>query len=494
LTQTYYKAFAPRVGIAYSPDNGKTSIRAGWGMFYNPIEQLVLEQFSAEPPFGGSTLIFGTFFNTPFYAQANFQYPNAFNPQGGEFTGIQQPKPGSPVDWSIFRPILLFGEFQPHMRTQYSDQYNLTIQRELTKTLVMQVGYVGSQGHRLLATTDLNRATPQTCLDIMSIASSNPNNVLSGSGGAPTNCGPFLEDSRYSVTIPNGFTFHLPNGQTVTGTGQTLNFVGIRPYSTPACQVDGTNCPLDGTPVFSNVFAQDTIANSNYNSFQADLEKRFSNGLQLQAAYTYSKSIDQASSFEDLINPFDPRRSRSLSLFDARQRFVVSYYYRLPIPKFSGVKGKLLDDWAVSGITQLQSGFPVHIQNGNDNELTSSIDFSAAGTPDLVAPFHKLDPRKTPNHLVFDPASFSTNFIGRYGTARRTICCGPGLNNSDFSVQKEIPFSEQKRFEFRWDIFNIANHTKFYNVDGNITDGSNFGIAKKVADPRLMQFALKLYF
>jgi Carboxypeptidase regulatory-like domain len=494
LTQTYYKAFAPRVGIAYSPDNGKTSIRAGWGMFYNPIEQLVLEQFSAEPPFGGSTLIFGTFFNTPFYAQANFQYPNAFNPQGGEFTGIQQPKPGSPVDWSIFRPILLFGEFQPHMRTQYSDQYNLTIQRELTKTLVMQVGYVGSQGHRLLATTDLNRATPQTCLDIMSIASSNPNNVLSGPGGAPTNCGPFLEDSRYSVTIPNGFTFHLPNGQTVTGTGQTLNFVGIRPYSTPACQVDGTNCPLDGTPVFSNVFAQDTIANSNYNSFQADLEKRFSNGLQLQAAYTYSKSIDQASSFEDLINPFDPRRSRSLSLFDARQRFVVSYYYRLPIPKFSGVKGKLLDDWAVSGITQLQSGFPVHIQNGNDNELTSSIDFSAAGTPDLVAPFHKLDPRKTPNHLVFDPASFSTNFIGRYGTARRTICCGPGLNNSDFSVQKEIPFSEQKRFEFRWDIFNIANHTKFYNVDGNITDGSNFGIAKKVADPRLMQFALKLYF
>ena len=492
LTQTYYKAFAPRIGIAWSPGkSGKTSIRAGWGMFYNPIEQLVLEQFSAEPPFGGSTLIFGTLFNTPYYAQSNFQYPNAFNPQGGEFTGIQNPKPGQPVDWASFRPILLFGEFQPHMRTQYSDQYNFTIQRELAKNLVLQLGYVGSQAHRLLATTDLNRATPQTCLDIMSIANAGGNVT---SFNSPATCGPFLEDNQYSVTVPNGFPFHLPNGQVVTGTGQTLNFVGIRPYSSPSCQLDGTTCPADQIPVFSNIFAQDTIANSSYNSLQADLEKRFSNGLQFQVAYTFSKSIDQASSFEDLINPFNPRASRSLSLYDARHRFVFSYYWELPVPKYSGFKGKVLDGWGVSGITQFQSGFPVHIQDGNDRELTSSIDFSAAGTPDLIAPFHQLDPRKSPNHLVFDPSSFSDNFLGRYGTARRTICCGPGLNNSDVSLQKEIPLSETKHFEFRWDVFNVANHTHFYGVDGNITDGSNFGVAKKVADPRLMQFALKFYY
>ena len=493
LTQTYYKAFAPRIGIAWSPGkSGKTSFRAGWGMFYNPIEQLVLEQFSAEPPFGGSTLIFGTLFNTPFYAQSNFQYPNAFNPQGGQLTGIQNPTPGQPVDWSIFRPILLFGEFQPHMRTQYSDQYNFTIQHQLANNLVLSLGFVGSQGHRLLATTDLNRATPQTCLDIISIANAIPANVTSF--GSQASCGPFLEDNQYSVTVPNGFNFHLPNGQTVAGTGQTLNFVGIRPYSSPSCQLGGTGCPPDQIPVFSNIFAQDTIANSAYNSFQANLEKRFSNGLQLQAAYTFSKSIDEASSFEDLLNPFNPRATRSLSLFDARQRFVLSYYYQLPVPKYSGFKGGVLDGWAVSGITQFQSGFPVHIQDGNDHELTSSIDFSAAGTPDLIAPFHQLDPRNTPNHLVFDPASFSDNFLGRFGTAKRTICCGPGLNNSDISVQKEIPLNESKHFEFRWDVFNVANHTHFFNIDGNITDGANFGIARKVADPRLMQFALKFYF
>src|SRR5581483_8768828 len=125
MTQTYYKAFAPRLGISWSPGkSGKTSISAGWGMFYNPMEQLVLEQFSAEPPFGGSTFLANTLFNTPFVAQAGFVNPNPFN-------GILNPPRGQALDWSVFRPILLFGEFQPHMRTQYSDQYNVSIQREL---------------------------------------------------------------------------------------------------------------------------------------------------------------------------------------------------------------------------------------------------------------------------------------------------------------------------------------------------------------------------
>ena len=491
LTQTYYKAIAPRVGIAWSPGtSGKTSLRAGWGMFYNPVEQLVLEQFSAEPPFGGSTYLVETFFNTPFYAQAGFPYPNPFN-------GIQNPTPGQAVDWSVFRPILLFGEFQPHMRSQYSVQYNFGIQRELARDLVLQVGYVGSQGHRLLATADLNRATPQTCLDIASIANNDPSGNSVSSYGVPgATCNQFAEDNQFSVTVPTGFQFHMPDGTTVTGpTVQPLQFVGLRPYSSPNCvATTGNNCPPDQIPVFSNIFAQDTIANSAYNSLQANLEKRFSNGLQLQAAYTFSKSIDQASSFEDILNPFDNRRTRSLSLFNAAQRFVVSYYYELPIPKLSGIKSKVLNGWAVSGITEFQSGFPIHLQSFDDNELTSSIDFSSAGVPDQVAPFHKLNPRGNPNNLGFDPNSFSSNFFGRYGTAPRSICCGPGLNNWDLSVQKNTQISETMRVEFRWDIFNLANHTRFFNPDGNITDGSDFCRVKNAGAPRQMQAAVKLYF
>ena len=508
MTQTYYKAFAPRIGVAWSPGgSGKTSIRAGWGMFYNPIEQLVLEQFSAEPPFGGSTFLVNTFFNTPFFPQSGgFVYPNPFN-------GILNPPRNQPVDWSVFRPILLFGEFQPHMRTQYSEQYNLSIQRELARDLVLQLGYVGSQGHRLLVSNDLNRATPQTCLDIAAIAGAGGTVT---SFGSPATCSQFGEDNQYSVTVPNGFNFHMPNGTTVAGTGQTLNFVGIRPYSSPNCNAaTGTGCPPDQVPVFSNIFAQDTIANSNYNSFQADLQKRFSKGLQLQAAYTFGKSIDQASSFEDILNPFNPRRTRSLSLFNATHRFVLSYYYELPVPKFTGVAGKVLNGWAVSGITQFQSGFPIKLQSFADNELTSSIDFAAAGEPDLLAPFHTTDPRGNANNYAFNRNSFTANasdntqplcsagavfncfqpsLFGRYGTAPRTICCGPGLDNWDVSLQKNTAINERMRVEFRWDFFNIANHTKFFNPDGNTTDGADFGRVKRAADPRLMQVALKLYF
>src|SRR5438445_10965597 len=100
----------------------------------------------------------------------------------------------------------------------------------------------------------------------------------------------------------------MPNGSVVAGTGQSLNFVGIRPYSSPNCDpFTGNNCPPHQVPVFSNIFAQDTIANSAYTSLHVSVDKRFGKGLQLQSAYTFSKSLDQASIFEDTINPFNRR-------------------------------------------------------------------------------------------------------------------------------------------------------------------------------------------
>src|ERR1019366_8499045 len=125
---------------------------------------------------------------------------------------------------------LMYGDFQPHLRTQYTAQYNFSIQREIAKDLLLQVNYVGSQGHRLLASHDINSGNPQTCLDIIAIPQGNPANVTDGFGNQVT-CGPTAEDNPYNVTVPNGFTssadggFHLPNGQTATGTGQSLTFV-----------------------------------------------------------------------------------------------------------------------------------------------------------------------------------------------------------------------------------------------------------------------------
>ena len=98
--------------------------------------------------------------------------------------------------------------------------------------------------------------------------------------------------------------------------------------------------PADGVPVFTDIFAEDTVANSSYNALEAMLEKRFSHGLQFQAAYTWSKSMDDGSTFEETLNPFNYSANRALSLFNSAQRFVISYDWELPIPKHQGLDGK----------------------------------------------------------------------------------------------------------------------------------------------------------
>lgn len=500
MTTTYHKAFAPRIGIAWSPGAkdgllgkvfggpGKSSIRVGYGIFYNPIEQLVLEQFSAEPPFGGSTFVSSPLLQTPYVLQTGSTIPNPFN-------GVLSPKPGTPVDWSVFRPILLFGEFQPHLRTQYSDQYNFTIQRQLTTSMRLQIGYVGTQAHRLLASHDLNFGNAQTCLDL--------NDIL----GAAT-CGPFGEDTQY--LIPAGTVIQtssgglhlpynagsgglfIPNGTTVTN---GVNLVGIRPFSSPLCQpLTGVNCPPDGTPVFSNIFTEDTIANSSYNALQVSLDQKLAHGIQFTAAYTFSKSLDTASSFEELLNPINPRLSRALSLFNSTHRFVFSPYWILPIPNYDGFRGKILDGWGTSAIITYQTGFPILISDGNDQELMGSFFFLPVGEPNITAPFQRFNPRKT-GGLYFNTNNFADPALGQFGNSSRTICCGPAISNTDISILKRTRINETWDTEFRAEFFNAWNHAQFVNPDGNFSDlGSTFGVVTNTRDPRVIQFALKFLF
>jgi hypothetical protein len=530
LTNIYYKAFAPRLGLNWSPSwnkgvlgalsggPGKSSVSAGFGMFYNPIEQLVMEQFSAEPPFGGSNSITDPLFQAPFVDQAGNVYPNPFN-------GILNPPRGTSIDWSAYRPGLYYGQFPANLRPQYADQYNLTIKRELPKDILVQVGYVGSQGHRLLASYNLNPGSPTTCLQL--------NNIL----GAGT-CGPFGEDSAYFIPAgtvlpagglylpysPNGARM-LPAGYTVGTSGITL--VGLRRYSSPNCDpLSGTGCPVDGTPVFSGIYTENTIAKSNYNSLQVLVEKRFSHGLQFQAAYTFSKSLDNASSFENNLNPYNFNATYGPSLFDTRHIFSFNYVWDLPIPKFQGWREKVLDGWRVSGIIRLQTGFPIRITSQADNELyDATYLFEFAGEPNLVAPFKTTNPRNTVcafgtgplsntgvpcspvSGYAFDPNLFdNTNNtsaspgpnpvqLGTIGNAPRSICCGPLLNNWDMSFLKETQLTERVQMEFRGDVFNIWNHAQFYTIDGNASDqGTTFGQIQHVHDPRLVQFALKFRF
>ena len=490
LTNNYLKSLAPRFGLAWSPNwtggwaaklsggPGNSSVRMGWGMFYDSNEELMLASFAAQPPFGGSTFVSNVFFNTPFLGQNGTVTPNPFK-------GYSNPARGSAVDFALFRPILLFGNFPDTLRSQYAEQYHFTVQRQLPRDMMLQLGYVGSQGHRLLASLDQNFGNAQTCLDL---------NQIPG-----MSCGPFGEDTAYSIpagAIPPGVSLHLPYGSVPSITGPNANpitLIGLRKYSSPLCEpITGAGCPPDGVPVFSSLFAMEPIANSAYNSLQAQLSKRFSHGLQLLASYTWSKSIDTASSFENSIDPIDPSRSRALSLFDARHRFVLSGYWQVPNWKVSNWSRHIINGWAVSTISTLQSGFPVRITSSGDQELMGSFDFEAPGEPNQVAPFHRLDPRTS--GYYFDPSSFVDGPLGKIGNAPRTVCCGPGIINFDFALHKTVPLGERSNLEFRTEFFNMFNHTQFFNPDGDITGGSTFGLVNRARDPRLVQVALRFAF
>jgi hypothetical protein len=548
LTTTDYKGFAPRIGIAWSPGwtegwlakltggPGNSSIRAGYGIFYNPIEQLVLAQFSAEPPFGGSIDLSNPNFNTPFLLQNGTQNPNVFGPVLNQTTNTPCFQPGGPngcVDWSAFRPILLFGEFDPHLKTQYADQYNLTIERQLSKSTVLRVSYVGTQGHHLLAVHDENAGNIQTCLGLMNLANANPNAVLSAplaAGGVQTSCGPFSADTSYFIpggtVIPAGISalppepFHVPSiscsGLVLPYTGTPggnpgclpagivpaggITLVGTRPFSSPNCQPStGAGCPADGVPVFSNIFAEGTIANSNYNALQISAERSYSHGLLFQVSYTFSKAIDQGASFENELNPSNFSATRGLSLLDAKHRFVFSPVWELPVPKYDGFKGKALDGWGMSAIITYQTGFPIRVQTQDDLELQSSFNFEDANTPQITGPVQftnpkTFDPSAGLNHNLFTSFNITDPQPGAFGNLPHALCCGPALNNSDLVFSKKTPINERWNTEFRAEFYNAWNHTQFNNPDGNFSD-STFGQILKVREsPRVVQFALKFLF
>jgi outer membrane receptor protein involved in Fe transport len=543
LTSTYYKGFAPRIGLAWSPNwtdgwlakltggPGNTSIRAGFGLFYNPIEQLVLEQFSAEPPFGGSSFVSDPQFNLPYLSQGGTQTPNPFagviNQTPTTPCAVDPSGPPGCVDWSNFRSSIYFGEFQPNLKSQYAEQYNLTIERQLTKDMLLRVSYVGTQAHHLLASYDINYGHAETCLGLNNLPAGSVLTAPPSLGGTVTSCGPFGSDAEYFIqpgtvipaytaapgtppttcsgltlpynAAPGGSTC-IPAGTTIGPNGVTLD--GLRKYSSPNCQpLSGslfTGCPSDGVPVFSNIFAEDTIANSNYNGLQISVEKNYSHGLLFQASYTFSKAIDQGASFENELNPLNFNATRGLSLLDAKNRFVFSPVWQLPIPKYEGVKGKVANGWGVSAIITYQSGFPIRVQNQDDPELESSLFFEGANTPEVSGPITFQSPKNgpsnnNPNHQ-YVLGNFADSDLGTFGNVPHALCCGAPINNTDLVISKQTPINERWNTEFRAEFYNAWNHTQFNNPDGNFTD-STFGQVLKVReDPRVIQFGLKFLF
>jgi hypothetical protein len=281
--------------------------------------------------------------------------------------------------------------------------------------------------------------------------------------------------------------FILAPGVTAPG------YPGITSFATTRL-LAGLNTAGDANPVsFGSNAYEKTIANSAYHSFQATLRHTSTRG-EFLFGYTYGKCLDNSSGLEDPTNPYNPRISRGLCLFDVKHNFVVSYSAQLPFDKLlhadRGWSKKVVGGWQVTGITTFATGLPIQLSEGNDVSLAGSIGTDIPNyTPGKL--INNSNPRS--GQPYFNTSLFSKENPGQIGNANRRFFHGPGLNNWDMGLLKNVNFTESKLLELRFEAFNIFNHAQFQNPTGSI-DSGNFGIITAANAPRILQLGAKFHF
>lgn len=409
--------FGPRIGFAYRPKHfGESVIRGGYGIYFTPqISNAIFAMAEGAQALAGAAVI-GNISGAP-----NLFFNNAFTAAAS--TGV--------YNFAVSN--------DQNLRDSYIQQWNFNIQHKLPGKIVLDTGYVGSKGTKLIVTiSDMNRP-----IDVV--------------------------DPR-----------------------------------TPGLASLNARRP---NQIFPRAVAADkSIGNSIYHALQMKLERRSNNGLTFLAAYTWSKAITGPNDIGGQVgggsfiggiqNFYNLNGERSVSGFDQTQRYVQTILYDVPF--FRGTKGLtrlLLHGWQASTITTVQSGFPAPIDFGVDTTGTG-----IGSRPDVVAgQKSNLDGDQRTYKRWFNIDAFSQTPFGRFGTAPRTAAIRlPGMINMDFSVNKSFVISEQRRFEFRTEVFNLMNH---YNpdpgtVDRNIRSATFGAIGGGVRGitTRVIQLGAKFYF
>jgi hypothetical protein len=466
--------FAPRLGLAYSPSAskgilgkivggpGKTSVRAGYGMFYTVVQGNLLAFDEPQPPYGLSYTGNNTLFATPFTAAAGESGTNPF-PLVFPPLNASASNPNSSIDFSGFLPIQGMTAPPPTNTYPYTENYFLSFQRELDANTVLNLSYVGSQAHHLMVVYSSNPGNPALCLALNQAGQS------CGPGGENPSA-PYVPTKTFSV---NGKTY---------------------PANVPIdCTRQGLNCS------FGNDDYEASSGNSNFNSFQATLQRRVKS-LNVSLAYTYSKSIDQASSLADALNPYDLGQTRALSAFNLKHNFVATYEYTLPFERLFRRSSRWTQGWELSGITHASTGFPVTLSMSTDNSLQGSnpngVNNRYFDLPDVLPGPLNINYHPQNGQPYFNTALFVANAIGTPGDASRRYFSGPGSFNTDLALLKSIPLTETKALQFRLETFNVFNHPQFFGpatVNGNF-DSPAFGQVEQSAPPRLIQLAAKFTF
>jgi len=446
LYQPDYRNVSPRVSLAWDlTGHGKTVVRAGYGVFYDAYSQ---DQFLGHLPFN-------SLFD-PGVAYSGFGPNPVFfgSPVGQLVQGSAAFFGGSPIGDA-------FGVDQ-HLRTPYMQNFNLNLQQELTKHMVVQVGYVGSNGHKLLRFRDINQP---------SLAQIQQFDYEAASGFNPANS---------------------PNNGDISGC-----------YCTPRA------LPTSG---FFYINYEEGSANSNYNSMQASWRINDWHGVTSTVNYAWSHSIDDASDGEDYVpNASQPDNSqapiasnRGNSNFDVRNRFTWNFIYQ--IPTLNRNMKRLTGGWGLNGIVTVQSGQPFQLNYNFEDDYNGTGE--GFGRPDVVGPivYNQNDPRNYLNLTAFavpctlaegtgagncqlinpangaictaqgiGPNCINSQHIGNEG---RNSLIGPHFRQFDFSVFKITPITERLKLELRLEAYNLFNHPNFANpyLPNFIADAAPHGI------------------
>jgi hypothetical protein len=457
---------APRIGFAWDPKgDGKMAIRGGYGVFFEHTNgnEGNTESLENSPPIALTS------------TQANVVgYGNI----GGG--GLLFPLSLNSIPNKAIWP--------------YMQQWNLNVQKELPWHIVGSVAYVGSKGTHLVLISDSNQLVPVP-------AGSNP--YSAGTPIVAADCANFTTDA-------NG----LPTGA-MLGNGAVVPAAAV-PNLWVAC--GNSADPLrTAFPGYSNLTKLQNQANSIYHSLQVGAQRTVGD-LTLSVSYAYSHSIDDSSDRSDtaFVNSFDPAANRASSTFDMRHSLSISYVYGLPFFKGRGLTHTLLGGWQLSGITIAQAGLPFSVTNGTTFGDNAGVG-NAVGTgsrPDLVGnPRASIPQTEFPDvrgPVIYNPAAFALPTGLTFGDVGRNTLNYPGRLNFDAGLFKRFAITEKSGFEFKWEAFNVFNHTQFDQINnqsqgfntiamntatpGANLDSSNFLHLTGAHAPRRMQFGLRFYF